>query len=323
MQHIQRILTQLLRFLKSPFTITYRLLRHRPFTTRASIMPQLQPATSIFSLPAELHFQILSYLPFSSHVALASTHPFFNSLLQDSILRSKRYYSATYPGIHILFKDYTLRVIIRNNDVNGAKVEVLQLQPETGRRGGGGLKSVVVANLNLSAKRSLHHHHHYETGGKGKERTGGILDDYWLWVPLKRDVEIPENMDLKKLVILLQVITPVTAAKKEEDKRTYWSTEYPFRIARPSDPTLPQPPSPPLSSLSSTKPPVEPATLKQMVTFIAKRVIRETGLKNEKEVRVTLRVCKLGGKEGYVGFTGEVEVEGPIRGSRWGRWFGR
>ncbi|KAF3312386.1 hypothetical protein TWF173_007187 [Orbilia oligospora] len=314
-------------------------------------------STPIFSLPAELHFQILSYLPFTSHISLSSTHPFFSTLLQDQILRSRRYYSATYPGIHILLKDYTIRLIIRNNDVKNAKVEVLQLQKirPTMR---GSTKLVVVASLYFSTPHSSPSSSSSSSSSsplspssyrkdsnsnpkKGRINMTSILDDYWLWTPLKRNApEVPPtNMDLKKLVVLLKINTPsIIPAKKDEDKRTYWSTEYPFCIARPTNTTgSPSPPAPPPRTTTTTtttnskhkrqlsnptpSPPLEPATLKQILTFISKRVIKEKGLKNEKKVKITLRVCKLGGSEGYVGFTGEVDVEGG--GSTRGNFFTR
>ncbi|KAF3174927.1 hypothetical protein TWF225_002528 [Orbilia oligospora] len=311
---------------------------HRKFTksSTANMSSSSPKSTPIFSLPAELHFQILSYLPFTSHISLSSTHPFFGTLLQDQILRSSRYYSATYPGIHILLKDYTIRLIIRNNDVKNAKVEVLQLQ-KTRPTMRGSTKLVIVASLYFSTPHSppsspplspsSYRKDSNSNTKKGRINMTSILDDYWLWTPLKRNApEIPPtNMDLKKLVVLLKINTPsIVPAKKDEDKRTYWSTEYPFCIARPTNATgSPSPPAPPPRTTTTTtnskhkrqlsnptpSPPLEPATLKQILTFISKRVIKEKGLKNEKKVKITLRVCKLGGSEGYVGFTGEVDVE--------------
>ncbi|KAF3174632.1 hypothetical protein TWF788_008651 [Orbilia oligospora] len=322
----------------------------RKFTksSTANMSSSSPKSTPIFSLPAELHFQILSYLPFTSHISLSSTHPFFNTLLQDQILRSRRYYSATYPGIHILLKDYTIRLIIRNNDVKNAKVEVLQLQ-KTRPTIRGSMKLVVVASLYFSTPHSppsssplSPSSYRKDSNSNTKKRINmtSILDDYWLWTPLKQNVpEIPPtNMDLKKLVVLLKINTPsIVPAKKDEDKRTYWSTEYPFCIARPTNTTSsPSPPAPPPPRTTTTttnpkhkrqlsnptpSPPLEPATLKQILTFISKRVIKEKGLKNEKKVQITLRVCKLGGSEGYVGFTGEVDVEGG--GSTRGNFFTR
>ncbi|KAK6519779.1 hypothetical protein TWF506_000075 [Arthrobotrys conoides] len=356
MQHIQHIIRQILHLLKQPFTFLSTF--HLPFTKSPTTMlpflpsrsgpapPHTTTSTTIFSLPPELHFQILSYLPFTSHIALSSTHPFFTSLLQDKILRSQRYYTATYPGIHLLLKDYTLRLIIRNNDVKNAKIEVLQVfhripnpvwKPTPKKFG-------VLARLFFSTTSSPSPSGYQRGGGGGADKkkriVGGILDDYWLWTSMKDDVEVPLSMDLKKLVVLLKINSPLVPPPRKEgdkDRRVYWSTEYPFRIARPTfSPTTtitnhtnsPSPSSPPpqnkkTPSNPTTSPPSEPATLKQILTFIAKRVIKEKGLKNEKEVRITLRVCKLGGEEGYVGFTGEVDVEGAVKGGGWGRWFGR
>ncbi|KAK6502044.1 hypothetical protein TWF481_009860 [Arthrobotrys musiformis] len=323
MQHIQRIITRLIILLRSPLIGTYNFLR-APFKPRQTgTMAQ----TTIFSLPAELHFQILSYLPFSSHIALASTHQTFNSLLQDPLLRSQRYYCATFPGIHVLLKNYMLRVVVKNNDVKNAKVEILQLQT-TGSMAT--LKHIVVATLPPSTL----HQKEPLIGGIGKTRRkfageGSILNDYWLYTPRGWDTQ-QETMDLRKLVVLLKVITPATIPKKDGDKRKYWSTEYPFRIARPGNPPSSTPPNPPSTNdrrtkniLSPAAPPTEPATLQQMITFITKRAIKELGLSKEKEVSVALRVCKLGGTEGYVGFTGEIEVDGVSRSSGWRGWFGR
>ncbi|KAK6358749.1 hypothetical protein TWF730_008071 [Orbilia blumenaviensis] len=329
MQRFQRILTNLLQLFRSPFTILlhHSLLPFRHLRSNAKMSPPT--TTTIFSLPPELHLQILAYLPFSSHISLISTHPFFYSLLQDNALKAKRYYPATYPAVHILLKDYTLKITVRNGDIDYARIEVVDKIPKIDRFGKTteSLGPLIVASIPLSPKHG-HKYDFYKRGEGGCDNsglTGSILDDYWLWISHRTD--LPETMDLKKLVVLLKVPEVVAKndkakARQSKDKRRYWSTEYPFRIARPdlmSSLTSTSNRTRPSSFFQTSGPPTEPATLREIIKFIIKKVIKDTGLKNEKEVKVTLRVCKLGGVEGYVGFTGTVTVVGGDNGG-WGGW---